>query len=575
MTTKQTRATPQQRTALQITSTSAKATFSVDDRPSIHQLNLAGPRRELEGRGGATATLDTFRFLIRYPGLPALAAATWPRTSGRPAAYPDVFWMFYLCAWRELASADRLDQELKNHWEEICKEFYFEHGVRLPARNPKDGTAMYASFNAWRRANLISRPGQVERLLERFTQVSNVLALAVRQAEAGGATRDLLTPGVWDCVAADGTVLRPPSEVYEEKLIDEQGEVVERTFRGSRATTGAPRVHEPVATINKPGAPKNGLFNVAVTTKGTGTYTRTVLSVDIGTATEGELPVAKRALTRLYDQVGATFPVLLYDGAVTPVTYQDFLADYGIYCVNANAARKKTKAEPPHTELDPASTLAGQGKRHYGVRRGEAKYTYATALDSITHEVNGHSHEHHLAADDGAVYEIDRPLVSGGNPARIAGLTRTKLDRLRDDTGQYYLRLTLSGNCTHGSDRADRAAGEVFEVTYELRKTPPNKLGHIPWRELIANIRVLPEALGQAYAEVYGKRNQVESFFDWLEQCYYREDRAASWGRSAQLLDLLGAATLHNAETWAHLAYRHPEHAAPLVDDLRDLPVPD
>ena len=71
---------------------------------------------------------------------------------------------------------------------------------------------------------------------------------------------------------------------------------------------------------------------------------------------------------------------------------------------------------------------------------------------------------------------------------------------------------------------------------------------------------------------MYGQRNQVESFFSWLEACFYRKDRHASWGRDAQLFDLVGASLWHNTLTWAHLAYRHPEQDQLLRVELRNLP---
>ena len=73
----------------QVAATGPKHTFEVDDRPSIRNLGLAGPRRAREGRGGATASLNSLRFLIRYPGLSALQSVVPARTKGRPPAYPD------------------------------------------------------------------------------------------------------------------------------------------------------------------------------------------------------------------------------------------------------------------------------------------------------------------------------------------------------------------------------------------------------------------------------------------------------------------------------------------------------
>ncbi|MCW2808888.1 MAG: hypothetical protein JWQ93_2843 [Marmoricola sp.] len=79
------------------------------------------------------------------------------------------------------------------------------------------------------------------------------------------------------------------------------------------------------------------------------------------------------------------------------------------------------------------------------------------------------------------------------------------------------------------------------------------------------------DGLVEQYAEVAGRRNQVEAFFGWLERCFYNKDRHASWGRTAQLFNLIGAALLHNSQAWAHLAYRHPEQAEQLAAEIREL----
>jgi len=81
----------------------------------------------------------------------------------------------------------------------------------------------------------------------------------------------------------------------------------------------------------------------------------------------------------------------------------------------------------------------------------------------------------------------------------------TRLERLHAEGDEYYFRLTLEGQCAHGGP---------FHVSYELRKTPLNRNGKLPWTELVANIRVLPDALVEQCAEVAGRRNQVESLLD-------------------------------------------------------------
>jgi hypothetical protein len=548
----------------QVTRNSSKTTFDKDVRPALRNFNLPGPRRAREGRGGAHSSLEVLRYLIRCPLLPALTAAIAPRSAGRPSAYPDVFWVFVCAAHREFASAEQLNEELRNHWVEICKEFYFEHQVTLPT---KPGVA-YSSFNSWRTNAILDREGQLDLLMERLSTISVPLALAVRRAEGGDGVRDLLNPKVWDCVAADGTVRNAPSDVRNVLDFDDDGEPVVRP-KGSRAHRENPeraRVHETQQKTHKRSGSTEGLYNVAVTTKGADSYSRTVLAVDIGSAHDAEIVVARRALKRTFDLLGNTIPVLVYDGAVTPVDQQDLLADYGVFTVNANHARNRPNSagagESRAKTFDADTETTGEGVHKFGHKRGHLKRTYVTPMADLECTNGGKPHSHHLVADDGALYEVDRPPLKGGTSRRLALVAPSRVERVHESSGEYYFKLTLTGPCAHGGK---------FSTTQELRRTQLNRFGALGWREIIANIRVIPDAVLD-YAEIMGHRNQVESYFSWLEKCYFRQDRAASWGRTAQLFDLICASLLHNAEAWAHLAYRHPEEAARLAEELVALP---
>ena len=557
-----------------VSASSAKLSFTVDDRPTLAKLNLPGPRRELEGRGGATTPLTGLRSLIRCPLLPALATAIAPRTGGRPAAYPDIFWLFVLAANREFASNDKLLQFLKDHWTDIAKEFYFEHGVELP-RQP--GIA-YASFNSWRTYAFIDRTHQLDIILSMFTTVSAPLALAVRAAEGGDRPRDLLHPAVWDCIAADGTVRDAPSNVIAVPELQDTGEWGVR-YDGSRAHVEHParaRVHEPMPEINKPHGAKKGLYNVVATTRGEASYSRTVLGMEIGQPREGEAPIAMRLLHRIYGHLGHELPTLVYDGAMMPIHWQDLMAQYGVFCVNANYARVASKVgrgrgESRNKDFDPDSTTTGEGSYKNGTKRGKKKATYVTQLDQQRCH-NGHDgdngwHVHFIAADDGSVYETDKAVLTGGMSAkRIQALVPVHAERVQGKNGRYFFRLQFRGEC--------HKAGGQFTFTHDVEWTAPDNDGRIGWRTEIANVRLIPE-IAEIYPEVNGNRNQIEGFFSWMEQCFYRHDRAASWGHEAQVLDLIATGLLHNSETWAHLAYRNPEQATQLADQLQALPAPD
>ncbi len=516
------------------------------------------------------ANIDFIRLLIRCPLLPALAttipARTGGRTGGRPPSTPDLYWVFYLAATRICRTQSQLDQELRAHWPDIQEEFRLEHGVRLPDAKRNRDIPDVRGFKSWRRDIILKAPGLLEELQGRLTDISTPLALAIRHAEGGDKPHQLHDPGVHDLVAVDGTVLRPPSDVRLEHLYDEHGVAIKGQITGSRASSPqTARVHDRVNhAIDKPHGAKDGLFNVVAVVKGIDSYTRVVLSVAIGHAGEGEDPVAMRLLRDLYTRVGSTFPVLLYDGAMKPTYYQDLLAEFGVYCVNPNIARglgAKANMEPGSDE---ALTTLGVSVRSYGTRRGEIKKTYFTPLETIQHEVDGQTHDHHLAADDGAVYELSHHPLAGGTlkKKKPRPLEPTRAERLQDEDGQYYLRLTLTGACSQGGK---------FDVAYELRKTPVDKRGRLPWTSMVANIRVIPAAQTVHFAKIYGQRNIIESFFSWLERCFLHKDRHASWGQPAQTLDLVGAALVHNTQAWGHLVHRHPKAAEALATQLREM----
>ncbi|WAX55538.1 hypothetical protein M6B22_13410 [Jatrophihabitans cynanchi] len=547
------------------TANSPATPITADTRPTLQQLTLPGPRRDDEGRGGAMAGLNLMRLIIRCPLLPAWSSRIIRSRKGRPSGLkkPDLFWTFYLLATREFGSHEQLDQELKTHWSAIRDEFWFEHGVLLPDAKADGEVYGYMDFKSWRKHNVIEA-GRVEAMLRQLTVVSAPLAAAIRAAEEPtGAVRDPLNPMPWDCLSADGTVMDTASSVYEHSYVDQDGHTVKK-IQGSRAKTGKPRLYQPTRnTGHKRSGGGRGLFNVAAVTKGVDTYTRVALGVAIGDHTQGEVPIAMGLLEQIYDVVGNQFPVLLYDGALTPVLWHELTRRYGIYCVNANYARPRQKGEPAFDAPDELlGAPAGAGKRLYGRRRNDPKRTYITGLPPERHTgPDGHTHLHHLVADDGGVYELDRAWRRSDPGVRQQLLVPTRLERLVDDRDEYYFAVTLTGKCTHSS----------FDVTFHLRDHQPEPGGELSWKSQVANIRILPEALIERYAVVFGRRNQIESFFSWLEQRFRHKDRHASYGIDSERLDLAAVALLENVRAWGHLALRHPRHAEALAAQLAEI----
>lgn len=188
-----------------------------------------------------------------------------------------------------------------------------------------------------------------------------------------------------------------------------------------------------------------------------------------------------------------------------------------------------------------------QSTRLQGHHKGKTVKTFSTPLPSQHHQrADGSVCTHHLVSDDGAVYPADRAGGAGTQVKTGPVITPTALRRQHSDTG-YQLELEYLIACPHG------------DITYPapLSDTKPNSDGRVAWSSTLAAHRVIPGAWEERFQSAFGARNQSESFFSWLERRYYQKDRVASWGRDAQLVDLLCAAILHNTEAWAHYAYRH------------------
>jgi len=429
----------------QFSASSPRTEFTIDTRPALSALQLPGPRREVEGRGGATAAGVALRCMIRSPLLSAMVGAFPAPGVGRPPGMPDHFWIFYFSAVRYFSSAEKLDQELREQWKLVREEFWFEHGILLPDAKPNGDVPGADDSRGWRKRRILGREGVLETVLAQLTQVSLPLALAIGRAEDTGPTRPLHQPAVWDLIAVDGTVMNAPSDVRQIQRLEDDGTVT-TWIEGSRAhDLKDARIHHHVNTkIKKPHGAVTGLFNLAAVTKGQDTYTRVVLAVDIGQDGEGEGPVAMRMLHDMYSRIGRAFPVLLYDGAMVPVYFQDLMAEHGIYCVNINKERPKPKKQrdgtyrpEPTVKAGPSGPLTspGIGQRRYGVKRGSSKRTFVTALESVLHEADGYKHHHHLAADDGAVYELNRPIRAGGEVHKTGLLTPVDLELLQESDG--------------------------------------------------------------------------------------------------------------------------------------------
>ncbi|WP_460966673.1 hypothetical protein [Pedococcus soli] len=428
-----------------------------------------------------------------------------------------------------------------SHWEIVTTEFAAQ-GVALPpvkhgTSNPVPG---YHAYNRWRSKHLVDGDLMAP-LLTCLTSASLSLAQRIRDAE-GHATRDPLNPSLGEILCGDASVFHPPSDIRQETMYDEQTGDVVTLFRGSRATVGKPRTHEEggrYSKVKKHG-PTDGFYHLALSTKGYDNYTRVILDVDVAEPGQAESDAARPMLDRVLAAAPGYFQAIAYDGQIYPRHALQLLTRHGTPVVNHNAVKSK------HNDAG-ADGDAGVTVRAHGQYKDRKVRTFFTSLPSQHHSRPDKSLcTHHLISDDGAVYPCDR--ASGSGTPRKTGPIITPNRLVRSHNGSAFdVELHYVIPCQHG------------DLHYEvpLTATRADGRGRVAWDSELSAHRVIPEAWTDRFRAVFGARNQSESFFSWLEQRYVHKDRAASWGRRAQLADLAMAAILANSEAWAHYAYRH------------------
>lgn len=520
----------------------------------LRRIGLPGPRREKESRGGATAYLDTIRTLIRSPLVHRMAALFPRQETGRPTP-PAAYWLFYGALAREINSFSQADREIESHYDAVRAEFAAQ-GITLPAARPgtTNPVPSYAAYNRWRRKQIINA-GLFPELRRLLTHTGYELSWLIRDAE-GRPTGDPLNPSLGEILSGDATVFAPPSSVREEVLDDEHTGTTLTIYPGSRARParteedvcnrrGIPRPHEQGSDYkeHKKHGPTQGFYHLALSTKGYATYTRVILDIDIAERGVAESTAAQPMLDRVLAAAPNHFQAIAYDGQIYPKHAVELMARHGVYVINHNSLRPGTRKD----EGDGTDATAGISTRLQGHHKGKTVKTFSTPLRSQHHQRADRSVcTHHLVSDDGAVYPADRAGGAGTQVKTGPVITPTALRRQHSDTG-YQLELEYLIACPHG------------DITYRapLSDTKPTSDGRVAWSSTLAAHRVIPGAWEERFQSAFGARNQSESFFSWLERRYYQKDRVASWGRDAQLVDLLCAAILHNTEAWAHYAYRH------------------
>lgn len=175
------------------------------------------------------------------------------------------------------------------------------------------------------------------------------------------------------------------------------------------------------------------------------------------------------------------------------------------------------------------------------------------AVHDGTHETATGTCKHRLYVDDGSLHTVETDpdrgcLVKVATAICISSTPRQRADGTWGSTDRYNM------PCDNGD----------FQITIEWnpqknRYTPdtPQEDRKAPKNMALTDLRPVSRAQAQEFANIANHRNQSESFNQWYERSLPHHGRAASLSADGQALDLLAAACLRNAITWAR--WQHEE----------------
>ncbi len=536
--------------ALELARTIDLAPGVPDNLPEL--TGLPGPRKAVEGRGGATSVVTTMRLIIRCPYLKVLASMVPDRKGlpGRPGT-PAEFWFFFVALARELRSFEQAEQEVREHWNDVVvPEFAGQRITMRPIGSGKHQakTPGYKGLRHWR--DKLIEQGLLGPVNALFTVLS--LRLHVELAEALGHRHGgLLDPEWWQVPFADSTVMRAPSEVFyfcplcgpDADPCDHPADLV-KGHHSRAKTDGAERAAAQGRDHGsaKSHGNKRGGHNIAIgASNGKNThYRRTVLAVDVDKDDRDEMAVAMPLLAHVFELAGPDWiRGLAYDGLLKGRHHLDLLRRYGVPVINVPSTASGHAPDPDHADV-PGTTVRRTGK-HKGVRVA----THASQQRIIEHRDEfGHPCFHFIICDDGGTYDAAHPLealkarkLAKGTLLKPVDMTRTELN-----PGQWEVVIEFEIRCGTHTER--------FGVV--LTDSLVDDAGDVPYSEPIQAFRHFCDADAARLRSIIGVRSNIESLFSWFEQRFMHKDRAASWDRDAQLLDFLGAGIAANAEVWAH-----------------------
>ncbi len=565
-------------------------------------------KETLQVRSDGTTRASTIREianLFAFTGLHDLGPAlerVWAGEGqrGRRSPFPATVMLAMLAAARvtgSISSAVALVSE-PEVWQRCVLAYERrDRDSRLPARAPNRDQVTYF------KRLLVEEPAHLGRIRQRF------VVAAVGQARALGNLRpveepNLAQPDPHQCIYADGTILKPFSDVTL-WVHPRTGEVLARGSRAQSLATA--KIQETVSQNDIDGKTARGLNMVAVHT-----WTdagRVVLAT--GIALGGE---AYTALDLVDDIVAACRRAdrdtkigqihgLIYDRAITGWHVDYLMGKHGIQTYSKAVAATGNRApEKDVTDIgaagrlsrylaeytqggdNPALTTARTeitedlidaflhiplGRSYYPTAQGyDTIHSSWSELEPATHVTDEGWCSHRIAVDDGALFTIGDDPAGGPDLVKLDLVTCDQSTRTRGPDSRWRVKHWYTIPCVDGDFTYERdwnptgkrhhptspKTGRAPVDTIGWRLRPLSRAddvtqfynGKIPLKWLRTSNHVGP------FSQLYNRRNDAESYNNWYQRTHFNRGRASSQTIPGQELDFLLAGLLNNSKTWTN-----------------------
>jgi hypothetical protein len=501
-------------------------------------LDLASLRDGFATRGRSIAADDQMEIVLRYVAACALgrelpAFRNGAGRGGAPNDYPPLLLVVYFCWLRIFRSTLRLDCQLRCAltWHRIRRVWLELFGEELLSEPVQWDNARYY------RKSYLDEVGMA-RLVWAATERAIVLAHAIGLLRPE-ASPNWVAPPLANIIGADGTWVRPFSEVHQTRLGDADGEMLV-TF-GSRAKRPEDaRIQHEKHLGKKDGRPIAGLLHVTISARHPHRPgTRVILNVMVAPPGEGhgEATTMMQMLRRLLPMCQGGVHGLVVDGILAGVHFDELTRRFGILVISKQPAYGAPRVRPP----------GDHPEHHLGFRRitdgGETRLKTTLYWDYGT--VRHGRHTHRLAFDDGVLYEVRPDRTYPQFLRKTRRLLPAYAERARTSEQGFWFRATYTVRCRSGA----------VDVHVDLPTQPVNGTRPSQYVRLVPEIgRSAKDARRDdgplnRFVRRHGLREDLESGFRWYKfGLPFR--RATSITRLWQWLDFQAAALLSNALTW-------------------------